>query len=67
MMKNLTEAHRRSIIRSKTFLKKKFFSKRIFDKLKSRLVAGGDMQNRSDYSEDETSSPTVSYPLYTLL
>jgi hypothetical protein len=60
LLRNLTDTQRKSIIRSKMFLKEKFFSDGLFDKLKARLVAGGHMQNRSDYGEDETSSPTVS-------
>jgi hypothetical protein len=60
LLRNLSDTQRRSIIRSKMFLKEKFFPSGLFDKLKSRLVAGGDMQDRSDYVEDETSSPTVS-------
>lgn len=59
-LKGLSDTQRRNIIRSKMFLKEKFLPDGTFDKLKSRLVAGGDMQNRSDYGEDETSSPTVS-------
>jgi Reverse transcriptase (RNA-dependent DNA polymerase) len=60
LSRNLSDTQRRSIIRSKIFLKEKFFPSGLFDKLKFRLVAGGDMQDRSDYVEDETSSPTVS-------
>jgi hypothetical protein len=42
---------------SSKFLKEKLL---LEPKLKARLVAGGHMQDRSVYSEDETSSPTVS-------
>lgn len=57
--KNLNRAQRRRIIRSSLFLKEKFNSAGIFDKLKARLVAGGHMQDRSIYSFEETTSPTV--------
>ena len=46
------------IIRSSMFLKEKFLSTGIFEKLKARLVAGGNMQDRSMY--EDISSPTVS-------
>jgi hypothetical protein len=46
------------IIRSHMFLKEKFLSDGVFDKLKARLVAGGDMQDRNLY--DDISSPTAS-------
>jgi hypothetical protein len=59
MLHHLTDSQRRSIIRSKMFLKEKFFPDGTFDKLKCRIVAGGDMQDRGEYGEDETSSPTV--------
>jgi hypothetical protein len=59
LLKDLSESQKKSIIHSKMFLKEKFFPDGTFDKLKSRLVAGGHMQLRSDYSENETSSPTV--------
>jgi Reverse transcriptase (RNA-dependent DNA polymerase) len=55
----LSPEQRKRVIRSKMFLKEKFFPDGSFDKLKSRLVAGGDMQLREDYDERETSSPTV--------
>ena len=31
----------------------------MFDKLKARLVAGGHMQDRSVYSQSDTTAPTV--------
>ena len=55
----LTPAQRRSILPTKMFLKEKFKPSGAFDKLKSRLVAGGHRQDRSLY-RDKTSSPTVS-------
>ena len=40
------------------FLKEKFLSTGMFDKLKARLVAGGNMQDKALY--EDISSPTVS-------
>ena len=40
------------------FLKEKYLQTGAFDKLKARLVAGGDQQNKNLY--DDLSSPTVS-------
>jgi len=54
---SLTYEQRKSIIRSSIFLKEKFTSTGVFDKRKARLVAGGNMQDRSLY--DDVSSPTV--------
>jgi hypothetical protein len=51
---------RRKIIRSSMFLKEKYLSTGAFEKLKSRFVAGGNMQDRGLYDEGEISSPTVS-------
>lgn len=45
------------VIHSFMFLKEKFKPDGTFDKLKMRLVAGGNFQNRLDY--DDISSPTV--------
>jgi len=56
----LTDEERRSTISSSMFLKEKFAADGNFDKLKARLVAGGHQQDRSVYSDSETSSPTVS-------
>jgi hypothetical protein len=52
------EASGHQIIRSHMFLKEKFLADGTFDKLKARLVAGGDMQDRNLY--DDVSSPTAS-------
>jgi len=46
---SLTYEQRKSIIRSSIFLKEKFTSTGVFDKLKARLDAGGNMQDRSLY------------------
>ena len=56
----LREEQRASVIRSSMFLKEKFLASGVFDNLKARLVAGGNMQNRNVYALEETSSPTVS-------
>ena len=54
----LTAAQRSAIIRSSMFLKKKNNPDGSFQKLKARLVAGGDQQDKGLY--DDLSSPTVS-------
>jgi hypothetical protein len=53
----LTYEQRKSIIRSSIFLRKKFTSAGVVDKLKVRLIAGGNMQDKSLY--DDVSSPIV--------
>ena len=60
MWEYLTDEERRSTISSSMFLKEKFDANCKFDKLKARLVAGGHQQDRSVYSDSETSSLTVS-------
>ena len=57
---SLTARQKGKMIRSFLFLKEKYTSMGEFEKLKARLVAGGHMQDRSEYTEAETSSPTVS-------
>jgi hypothetical protein len=54
---NLTRFQLRSAIRSSMFLKEKFDAAGVFDKLKARLVAGGDGQDREQF--DNLSCPTV--------
>ena len=58
--RDLTFKQLKSVIRSSMFLKEKYLSTGEFEKLKSRLVAGGDMQDRSLY--DDVTSPTVATP-----
>jgi hypothetical protein len=58
LFSKLSHKQRKSIIRSHMFLKEKFKASGLFDKLKARLVAGGDQQDRSLY--DDISSSTVS-------
>ena len=55
---SLNPEQRQSIIPCKMFLKEKTLADGSFDKLKSRIVAGGHMQDRDIY--DNGSSPTVS-------
>ena len=58
--KNLTVQARKSAIRSSMFLKEKFAPDGTFEKLKARLVAGGNLQDRSLYYDEDISSPTAS-------
>ena len=55
---SLDAVQRRSTIRSSMFLKAKYLPSGEFDKLKARLVAGGDQQDKTLY--DDLSSATVS-------
>jgi hypothetical protein len=57
-IKLLTTKQLRKIIRSSMFIKEKYRADGSFEKLKARLVAGGHMQDRSDYGD--VSSPVVS-------
>lgn len=50
---------KKKVIRSSLFLKEKFDSTGAFQLLKARLVAGGHMQDRSLYEEEDITSPTV--------
>ena len=56
-MKGLTNDEKHRIIRSSMFLKEKFLASSEFEKLKARLVAGGDQQDKSLY--EDLSAPTV--------
>ena len=62
----LTEADRKAAIRCSVFIKEKYKPDGLFDKLKARLVAGGDQQDRTVYSDNETSSPRCRRVLYLL-
>jgi hypothetical protein len=56
----LSATQRKKIIRSSVFFKEKFKGG-VFDRLKARLVAGGNQQDKSLYDQaTEISSPTVS-------
>ena len=57
--KDMTKQQRLSAIRAKMFVTEKFFPNGLFEKIKSRLVARGDMQDRSLYGENDTSAPTA--------
>ena len=61
----LTPFQRANIIRSQLNITQKFLpasdgAGRVKDKVKARLVGGGDCQDRNHYSRAETSSPTIS-------
>jgi hypothetical protein len=58
-LKGLSKEQRKAVIRAKMFVTEKFFPNGGFDKIKSRLVARGDMQDRSLYGDDDTSAPTA--------
>ena len=65
-VKDLSLDEKRRIIRSSMFLKEKFLASGEFEKLKARLVAGGDQQDRDLY--DDLSAPTVATcSVFTLL
>ena len=49
-------------IRSHMFLRQKFDAEGNFEKLRARLVAGGNMQNRDEILYDSVSSPTAATP-----
>jgi len=55
---DMSEAQRRAVIRSSMFLRKKFTAEGLFEKIKARLVAGGDGQDKTLF--ENLSSPTVS-------
>ena len=57
MMKDLSKTQRKKVIRSCVFLKEKFNSLGVFEKLKARLVANGKQQSRADIPDRV--SPTV--------
>ena len=54
----LTSTEKHEIIRSQMFLKENYLSTGEFEKLKARLVAGGNQQDKDLY--DDLSSPTIS-------
>ena len=56
----LTPNQRKARIPSKTFVKPKYFPNGLFNKIKARLVEGGHRQKRYLYTENDTSSPTIS-------
>jgi Reverse transcriptase (RNA-dependent DNA polymerase) len=58
MLDSLTPIQKKGIITSSMFGKAKYAADGTFDKFKSRIVAGGHLQDRNVY--DNGSSPTVS-------
>ena len=65
---SLTQDQIQKVIPSFLFLKEKFDpTTGEFDKLKSRLVAGGHRQDRQMFTWNDTSSPTVNMPFVFLL
>ena len=56
----LTPNQLKARIPSKTFVKPKYFPNGLFNKIKARLVGGGHRQKRYLYTENDTSSPTIS-------
>ena len=57
---SLTESQRKKVIRMSCFVRDKVDAQGRLLKIKARLVAGGHMQDKSIYSSNEISSPTVS-------
>ena len=55
---SLSKEQRAKILNSHMFLKDKYTSLNIFDKFKARLVARGDMQDRTDYSDYDITGTT---------
>ena len=58
--RTLTEKEMKSVIRSSCFMMEKATPDGVVDKAKASVVAGGNQQDKSIYTLDETSSPTVS-------
>ena len=56
-IRGLSHVEKARIIRSSMFLKEKFLASGEFEKMKARLVAGGDHQDKTLY--DDLSAPTV--------
>ena len=65
-LRQMSREEKHRIIRSSMFLKEKFLASGDFEKLKTRLVAGGNQQDRDFY--DDLSAPTVgTSSVFTLL
>jgi hypothetical protein len=60
LVSDLTQDERDKVIRCSMFLKEKFTASGEFEKLKARLVAGGDQQDKGLYEDLCLSSPTAS-------
>ena len=48
------------VLRSHMFLREKYNAAGVFEKIKARLVADGSTQDREDFEDEDTSSPTAS-------
>jgi hypothetical protein len=59
LLAELTADQLRRVIPSSTFLKEKYTPEGDFDKLKARLVGGGNHQDDELYGREDTESPTV--------
>ena len=60
LVSDLTRDERDKVIRCSMFLKEKFTASGEYEKLKARLVAGGDQQDKGLYEDLCLSSPTAS-------
>ena len=66
--RRLPSGDQNKVIRSSCFLKEKYDAAGGFDKVKARIVAGGNGQDKGLYTKEETSSPTVATAsLFTIL
>lgn len=55
----MNKFQRTAAVRAKMFVIENFFPSGAFEKIKSRFVVRGDMQDRSLYTQDDTSAPTA--------
>ncbi len=60
IVSNLTRDERDKVIRCSMFLKEKFTASGEYDKLKARLIPGGDQQHKEPFEDLCLSSPTAS-------
>ena len=61
---NLSKRQRKRILKSQGLVTEKYSALNIFQKLKARLVAMGNYQDKSEYLREELSSPTVAIPSF---
>jgi hypothetical protein len=59
-LSHLTHVERKTIIRSSMFLKDKYFASEVFEKFKTRRVAGGDQQDKGLYENLSSSTAATS-------
>ena len=57
---NLSAVSRKAILRTSMFLKEKFTANGLFEKLKARLVTGGDQQDKEFYENLSSSTAATS-------